>query len=150
MKKIFFISIILVIGIGCIRAYSQIIPTYPIPSFDIKVNGYANFREEDHSLGSDQTEARREVDVQVKSGSGSYGGQVTVWVYTLDRTTVLGPFTVYCDDLFTTAIDYREWGVLVESEEDIIVDVWIIDDGVKKVQRMLQNNKPANKHENTR
>lgn len=150
MKKIFFISIILVAFIGIIRAYSQVMPIYPIPSFNIRVNGYANFREDYHSENSKQSKAKREVDVQVKSVTGTGNCNATVWIYSLDHTTLLGPFAVNCDEILVTPIDDREWGVLVESEEDIIVDVWIIGDGAKKDQGMLQNNKPVNKHKNTR
>jgi hypothetical protein len=122
MKKILSITIILLAGFGLIKSYPQPIPVYPIPSYDVTVNGYANFRQDYSSMNTDQREAKREVNVQIKSGTHSC--QATVWVYTLDRTTVLGPYTVYCDNTLTVDIDENEWGVLVQSEEDVLVSVW--------------------------
>jgi hypothetical protein len=46
-------------------------------------------------------------------------------VYSLDGETVYGPFTVYSGETLRVEIDDRECGVYVESNEDVIVDVWI-------------------------
>ena len=124
MKKIILISILFVAILGCIYTYAQVIPIYPIPSFNIDVNGYANFRENRQSESLMQTEGKRVIDVEVKTPSGDENCQATVWVYSLDYTIVLGPFTVNCSEPLSVTIDNREWGVLIESNEELIVDVW--------------------------
>ena len=124
MKKILCIGIILIAGFGLIRAYPQGIPVYTIPSYNIEVDGYANFVENyNNSNSPNQVLGKRQVNVQVMSGTR--GCQAYAWVYSLDRTTILGPYSVNCDDALEVDIDGREWGVLVGSEDDVLVDVWI-------------------------
>lgn len=132
MKKILWISVILITFFGLICGYGQTIPVYPIPSANVKVNGNAIFQENYTNLHPKQTRERREVHVRITSASGSHQCQAMVWVYSLDHTTLLGPFIVNCGETLTVEIDEREWGVLVESEEDVIVDVWIDGGGSKK------------------
>ena len=124
MKKVILFTAILLMACVFMDGYPQGIPTYPIPSYNITVDGYANFRENYHSVNLKQTKEKREVNVHVKSVFGSQGCQATVWVYSLDQTTILGPYTVNCDETLVVQIDERDWGVLVESEEEITVDVW--------------------------
>ena len=102
----------------------QTVPTYPIPSYNITVNGYANFANI-HSTTPDNTKGKRQVSIHLKSGPLADTNCVsTVWVYSLDQTSILGPYTVNCGETLTVDIDERDWGVLVESEEQVIVDVW--------------------------
>lgn len=131
----------MVFGFNC--AYSQGIPTYPIPSYNVKVNSYANFREKNTGPNSKDTKERRRVYVQIKSVSGTRGCQATVWIYSLDYTTVLGPFTVACGETHSEDIDEREWGVLVESEDEIIVNVWISSAKTLKLQGFNHKSDPA-------
>lgn len=124
MKKYQFFIVILILSIGYVRLNAQPIPVYTIPSSDIDVNGYANFIENySNSSSPDQVLEKRQVNVQIKSVT--HGCQVNIWVYTLDRTTILGPYTMTGDDLLTVEIDDNEWGVLVESEDEVLVSVWI-------------------------
>ena len=123
MKKIFFITSLLVSSLLSTRAYSQGVPVYPIPSYNVSVNGYANFREDYYSQHPNLTEGKREMNVQIKSGTQDC--QATVWVYSLDRTIILGPYDANCDNIVQVEIDDREWGVLVYSESTISVDVYI-------------------------
>jgi len=37
----------------------------------------------------------------------------------------LGPYLVQCGETLTVEIDEREWGVLVETGSETLVDVWI-------------------------
>ena len=133
MKKIFYVSVILITVFGFLQGLSQNIPTYPIPSYNIRVIGNANFQENYRDCNSDQILEKREVNVHIRSAISDPNCQATVWVYSLDQTTVLGPFTVNCGETLTVAIDDGEWGVLVESDEEIIVDVWFSAGGNKSV-----------------
>ena len=105
-------------------SYGQKIPVYPIPSSQVPVNGNAIFSQDIQGTAITPTEGKKEIKVQVNSVAGLPNCQATVWIYTLDRTTILGPYIVNCGETLTVEIDDREWGVLVESENDILVDVW--------------------------
>jgi hypothetical protein len=124
MKKIVFVTILLITC--CItRGYDQGIPVYPIPSYDISVDGFANFRQNTLSQTLMQPAEKRILDVEVKTQSASSDCQATAWVYSLDNTTVLGPFTVNCNSPLQTGIDDRAWGVLIDTDEELIVSVSI-------------------------
>lgn len=124
MKLIISLITLLLIPLANEATYSQNYPTYPIPSFNISVSQLANFQESDPTSVTDQTRGKRQVNVQVRSGSDNGPCDATVWIYTLDRTTILGPYNVNCGETLTVEIDDREWGVLVESDYTIEVDVW--------------------------
>ena len=124
MKKHLALVIIAVIVIFCQSSSAQVIPTYPIPSYGVHVTGYANFRQGYHSTAKSNKE-KLTANVVVTS-VGTKSCTATVWVYSLDQTTVLRPFTVSCGQTLSVPIDERLWGVLVESEEEVIVDVWIV------------------------
>jgi hypothetical protein len=124
MNKILCISSLLIATACCMNAYPQGVPSYPIPSYNVSVNMYANFREDITYQPTDQLRGKRAVNVQVKSGSDADNCQATVWIYSLDRTTLLGPYTVPCGETLTVEIDEREWGAFVECEISVMVDVW--------------------------
>jgi hypothetical protein len=142
MKKIFYVSVLLITVFGFLQGFSQSIPTYPIPSYNIRVIDNANFQENYRDCNSDKKREKREVNVHIRSAISDPNCQATVWVYSLDQTTVLGPFTVDCGETLTVAIDDGEWGVLVESDEEIIVDVWFSAGGNNSVgeRTIPQNN----------
>jgi uncharacterized membrane protein len=133
MKTSLLMAILMVFLLTGLDSYAQSIPTYPIPSYNILVNGYANFRD-NYVTRSNPTKAKQELHVQVRTANGSQNCQATVWIYSLDQTTVFGPYTVTCGQTLTIPIDEREWGVLIESEEDVIVDVWKTTSSQKKPQ----------------
>lgn len=115
------------LSVGLSSGKSQSIPTYPIPSFNVAVNGDANFRNKLTRYDTCQsTDEKRDAKIHLKSASiANTHCSATVWVYSLDLTTILGPYQMSCGETLTVVIDDREWGVLVESEDDVIVDVWI-------------------------
>ena len=120
------ILLFMFIALFGIEAKPQNIPLYPIPSYNVDVNGFANFQENTQSQAIVQPADKRVLDVQVKSVSGSNDCQATIWVYTLDNSILLGPYTVYCNQPYQVAIDPSElWGVLVDMDEDLLVSVWI-------------------------
>jgi hypothetical protein len=128
MKKNLILIILLVTYLGMFNACCQHLPIYPIPSFNIEVNPYATFRENQPVKTHKSPMEKREVNVEVKTVSGGQNCQATVWIYSLDQTTVLGPYSVSCEEILSVAVDYREWGVLVDSEEEIVVSVWFTGD----------------------
>jgi hypothetical protein len=127
MKKITGLALFIFI-LSCTDAKSQGGPVYPIPSYNIEVNGYANFTQSTLNQAQLRVQPMEKVEMNViiKSSSGSTDCQATVWVYSLDNNTVLGPFTVSCDQLLQVSIDTSEsWGVLVDTDEDLLVSVWV-------------------------
>ena len=124
MKKICMFTILLIPFLSFLKSYSQPVPVYPIPSYNVEVQGYANFVENyGNSNHPNQVLEKRDVSVLIKSGTHRCEG--TAWVYTLDHLTVLGPYSLICDETLVVEIDDQSWGVLVFSENDVLVDVWI-------------------------
>ena len=108
----------------CLTVFSQNIPVYPIPSYNITVESVARFiptgTRNLTSLHQDREKRTQHITVR-----GSVGSYATVWVYSLDGLDTLGPYTVYAGETLDVEIDEREWGVLVQTTYEIQVDVWI-------------------------
>jgi hypothetical protein len=128
MKKIFVATIICVLF--CLQGtFAQTNRPWPIPSFNIPVFGRALFQENIHP-SNDNTEGRRRLHIEVSSQKtpDTLTNPVTVWIYSLDHTTILGPYSINYGVTLTVDIDDREWGVMVESSVTVIVSVWITQD----------------------
>jgi hypothetical protein len=95
-------------------ATASVLAQYPIPSFNITFHGKATFQEQS-SYAYDQM---------------SENCSATVWVYSLDGTDTYGPYTVYGGETLDVEIDEREWGTMVQSDNPVIVDVWIDEAGL--------------------
>ena len=125
MKKILLITIIF-LGMGNYSGHAQQIPVYQIPAHKVTVNGYANFREEGSNAYIASPQGKREINVFVTTSyPGNQKCQATVWFYSIDCSELLGPYTATEDELLTKEIDFKAWGAFVESDEDILVSVWI-------------------------
>ena len=146
MKRSFSLAFFLVFLLSVFNSYTQNIPVYPIPSYNVAVNGYANFKNNLQSI-KNPIKAKQELDVQVRSGSGTHNCTAIVWVYSLDQTTVFGPYTVTCGQTLSVPIDERQWGVLVESEEEVIVDVWIETGDNSTIQGCINEKQESNHHD---
>jgi len=125
MKTKFVISILALMAFVSLKVFCQHFPTYPIPSYNIPLDSLANFAEKSFSDQSAPTDGKREMNVQIRPKVLTGTCSATVWVYSLDRTTILGPYDIVSGQVLSVEIDDREWGVLVESEDEVIVDVWI-------------------------
>ncbi len=125
MKTLNFLVIFLLL-LGSVSAVGQheTIPVYPIPSMNVVVYGLAAFENNVITVPNNLKE-KRQVHIHFISIPGLPDCEATVWVYSLDGTTVLGPFTVSCGQTLDVDIDEREWGVMVDSDVKCIVDVWI-------------------------
>lgn len=105
------------------QIFSQNIPVYPIPSYGVAIIGSAVFKNSDVRVFC----LREKHNALVRLNSASSEDpdcQGTVWLYSLDNSSVLGPYTAFCGETLTVEVDEREWGVLVESESKVSVDVW--------------------------
>lgn len=130
MKKIM-IFIFTCILIATQAGYAQNFKPLSIPSFEIPVSGQSVFQENKPS-DDNNTDGKRKIYVKVSSQrcADSLPCEATVWAYSLDLTTLYGPFIVSCGETLEVEIDEREWGVLVESDYTVYVDVWtsVFDD----------------------
>ena len=128
MKRILVATLICVLF--CLQGtVAQTIRPWQIPSLNIPVFGSALFQENLHP-SNDNTEGRRKVYIEVsyQKTPDTLTNSVTVWIYSIDHTTVLGPYSVNYGVTLTVDIDDREWGVMVESSVTVIVSVWIAQD----------------------
>lgn len=128
MKKI--LVAIFIIVLFCLQGvFAQTLRPWPIPSFYIPVFGRAVFQENVHP-STDNTEGRRRIHIQVSSQKtpDTLTNPVTVRIYSLDHTTILGPYSINYGVTLTVDIDDREWGVMVEASEAVVVSVWITQD----------------------
>lgn len=125
MKQFFYVAILVTMISGTLSGQTN--KPYPIPSYQVTVNGTAFFCESNDQGGdSDLAKGKRNGIVKVYSpGSEDPGCSATIWWYSLDGLDILGPFTVLCGETLTVEIDERAWGVLVQTESDVLVDVWI-------------------------
>jgi hypothetical protein len=122
--KQFLVLCLLIFGFTSVFGQHGSFPVYPIPSTNVVVDGYADFANPTSPAPLIILE-KRQVHIHVLTVSLNQPDcQATVWVYSLDGTTVLGPFTVLCGQTIDVDIDNRDWGVLVDSEAKIEVDVW--------------------------
>ena len=124
--KTFFI---LIIGLGLINVLQA---QNPIPSYNILVDQMANFQE---NVKANQikksNKGERTLKVVVKRKTDQDLCQAIVKVYSLDEQDVLGPYNVVCEELLSVEIDEREWGVMVQSDDNVYADVWIEEGGLK-------------------
>jgi hypothetical protein len=127
MKK-FIILLMTFVAVFGIEAKPQNIPLYPIPSYNVEVTGYAKFQQSTQSTSQYQVQPqdKQDVNVEVSTPSGVTNCQATVWVYCLNSNTVLGPYTVYCNEPLQVDVDPSQlWGVLIDTDEDLLISVWI-------------------------
>src|ERR1035437_465437 len=121
----FLLMLVILVATGSAYGQHQTIPVYPIPSTNVGVDGLADF-ENLLSTFQNNGKAKRQVHVHFISASlDQLSCEATVVVYSLDGTTFLGPFTVSCGQTLDVNIDERNWGVMVDSDVKLIVDVWI-------------------------
>lgn len=133
MKKKLLPVVLLFFLCGFQQAFSQ----FPIPSYNVTVTSKANFQETQTSIGLVASPmAKRTMNIKINCAGISSNGtcQATVWVYSLDGQTILGPFTAYGGEVLSVPIDGRAWGVIVSTEDDITVDVWIGSGGSDEYQ----------------
>jgi hypothetical protein len=122
------ILFLFIYGSGSVAGQRQSIPDYPIPSTNIVVYGLADFANQPSILPK-VIEEKRQVHIHLTSVEQDQPDcQAMVWVYSLDGLTVLGPFTAVCGLTLDVDIDNRDWGVLVDSDIKVIVDVWFTEE----------------------
>jgi len=130
MKTVFFV-LCFIVFISVNPLSGQDFKFYPIPSFNVLVDPAAIFQD---MQGGSNSKAKREIIVHTKKSNKSDSSScfASVTLYTLDHQTILGPYTVNCDETLSVEIDDRDWGVSVTSLTEIEVSVWIELQGLLK------------------
>ena len=121
MKKLI-LSFTCLLGI-IISSYAQ----YPIPSYNVPVYPAAAFVDQTitPAVTKDAPMQKRRVVIQVSSSSPeSTSNRVTVYVFRIDKSIILGPYYLNGDSPLYVDIDDQEWGVLVQAEYKVDVSVW--------------------------
>lgn len=127
MKKlILFVALVLIAGTNGGFAQKGTTPgIYPIPSFNVPLAiGNSIFKETlTHAF---PTREKRDMDVVISTSSATFV-QVwaTVYIVKKNESKILGPYTVYPDELLSVPIDNGHWSVLISSEFVINASVWI-------------------------
>ncbi len=98
---------------------------FPIPSYNACVDNRATFKEEAKQFTfSQNTDGKRILHVAYKSNK-TLSDTITVYACSLDGQTLLGPAYLTPGQTISVEIDDREWGVLIYSDIEVVVDVWI-------------------------
>ncbi len=121
MKNIYILILFIVVAFT-----NPVKAQYPIPSYDVSVYGKATFEENDRQqLSSEGSRRTRQLIVHTTIvHMNASSPDILVWIYSLDGQNRYGPFTV-SNNYITFEIDFRQWGVLIFSDEEILADVWI-------------------------
>ena len=124
MKKLMLLTAI-IFFMGFNGLVAQDMKINPIPSFNYPLNGEKALFQERKSNGN-STKEKRDMDIVVSSASQSLQPVfATVWVVKNLGSVVLGPFTVNDNEKLSIGIDNGTWGVMINSEYDVNVSVWI-------------------------
>ena len=127
MKKIFLltISILMVTAV-----FAKAKGANPIPSYNVPVENKAYFQEDNSILGNyDPSKEKRDINVSNDGPGGNRNvpvesSAVTVYIYRLDQSIVLGPFIVPAGETLTIPIDVYQWGVSTQTNNPTTVSVW--------------------------
>ncbi|MBM3404872.1 MAG: hypothetical protein FJY10_08280 [Bacteroidetes bacterium] len=120
-KQLLTLSMIIFLIAG---VYAQSTTPMPIPSFNANVTSISTFVEV-LSTAPFFTDGKKEMKVKKYENSGDNFQPARVWFFSLDQTTVLGPFELFDNNIVSQEVDSRPWGVIIESGTQITVDVWI-------------------------
>ena len=119
MKKIILLSVLLYFT-SLAAAHAQVIN--PIPSYNYQMTAsQALFGEIRVSNGKE----KRDMDVEISTAShGSTPIFAKVWVVKKNGNIVKGPFIIYPGEPLSVPIDNGKWGVVVNCDWAVLVDVW--------------------------
>ena len=126
MKKIFLLTISILM-VTAVFAKAQ--GANPIPSYNVPVENKAYFQE-NKLIPSNYDPSKERRDMNVSNG-GPGGNKnvpessaVTVYIYRVDQSIVLGPFIVPAGETLTIQIDVYQWGVYTQTNNPTNVSVW--------------------------
>ena len=106
---------------------TNVVAQFPIPSYNIDVTRTASFQEQSGLNAMNLVPmAKREVNVLGTCPNMPSGTPCAeVWVYSLDQTRIIGPYTLNSDETLQLSIDTGLWGVYVAVSYETYISVWI-------------------------
>jgi hypothetical protein len=124
MKKILLLTISILM---CTAVFSKVKATGPIPSFNVPVLDKGYFYEDNSTpTNYDPSKERRDMNIS-NDGAGTnrpVSTGMTVYIYRLDQSVVLGPFIVSNGETLTVPIDGNHWGVIIQTSDPTNISVW--------------------------
>ena len=119
MKKIILLSVVFCF-ISVSALVAQIIN--PIPSYNFNITTpQALFGE----IRVNNSKEKRDMVVEISTAShGSTPIFAKVWVVKKNGNIVKGPFIVHLNDPLSVPIDHGKWGVIVNCDWEVLVDVY--------------------------
>lgn len=106
------------------NAYSQSPVSYPIPSYDVLINGRAIFQES-YGIAGNNTDGKKTISVISAAYNTIAPKSITVYVYSLDGLSCLGPFSFSVGQSFYIEVDNRNWGVQIQTIDLVEISVFI-------------------------
>jgi hypothetical protein len=89
-----------------------------------------NFQEKNHNGDDPNSGMKGKRDMIIWAQvAGPSKAPVTIWVYSLDMLDSQGPFTILGGGEISVPIDDRNWGTIIQCNEDTEVSVWTDDEG---------------------
>jgi hypothetical protein len=129
MKKILFlaISILMVTAV-----FAKVKAGNPIPSYNVPVTGLAYFQENNLSTSINApSDEKRDMNVSndgsAGNGNGPEGSFISVYIYRLDQSVILGPFVIPNGKTLTVTIDEYRWGIYTQTNNQTYISVWTND-----------------------
>lgn len=119
MKTIILFILIVFLGAG-----SRLQAGKPIPSYNDPISHAADFREKNHNNDPKSDPKEKRGMIIVAQGIGPAKLPVSIWVYSIDKMDISGPFTIIGYGELIVPVDDREWGVLFECDGKAVVSVW--------------------------
>jgi hypothetical protein len=137
-KTILFLIMLLFSGLNVLMA--QFVKVNPIPTYNYPLTQqYAGFQE--NGTGEDPRE-KRDMDVEVTTSSDNITDIfATVWIVKKNGTEVLGPYTVFCNDILSVELPKGKWGVIINCNWAVNVSVWIEKVHPRTFNEFLDENK---------
>ncbi|MDP4280683.1 MAG: hypothetical protein Q8867_00895 [Bacteroidota bacterium] len=121
-KQKCFIIFSILIFCSSVHAFAQ----YPIPSYNILVRDSAFFSEisQNCTYQINSPNSKKIMAIHCSCSTGTLCN-AQILVSTVDKSDILGPYSIEGGETLYIPIDEREWEVLVETDIDIIIDVYI-------------------------
>jgi len=135
MKKFIFIFVLGVFFASTATVYSQTLKPYPIPSYNVIVNGLASFQEFQNG-GTIPMDKKKTIRVATTCHLPASTFDMIIYAYSLDRQDRMGPYYITAGQDLSIAVDDRNWGLLIKSESEAVVDVWIEGSGIGMLGRL--------------
>lgn len=125
MKKLISFLMILILGAGIHLQASK-----PIPSYKVQVSKDANFQEKTNRPNGPNYDlaGKRDMIIWI-TVAGPSTDPISIWVYSLDKQDILGPYILYDSGEISVPIDDRNWGVIVQCDVQVTVSVYTDDGG---------------------